>query len=203
MILEVKQLTKSFGKRRVLNGVSFTLEKGRSLAIVGKSGVGKTTLLHLIAHLDQPDSGEVKILGQTMTKESAPQMLRSEIAFIFQSYHLLEDFSAIENVLMPKRIARKPATRSMGYELLDKVGLKHLAETKVSFLSGGERQRVAIARALSNDPSLILADEPTGNLDTMTSEMILELLFSLGKSVVLVTHDRDLAQRCDSCIELT
>lgn len=207
MIIEAIELNKSFFEPKrldILRKVSLHLRRGESIAICGRSGEGKTTLLHLLGTLEQPDSGELFIAGTKASSKNAYRLRQKEIGFIFQSFNLLEDFTALDNVLMPSRIARSFSKSAETYALalLDEVGLAERAHTRAKLLSGGERQRVAIARALSNNPSLILADEPTGNLDRDNARRIGELLISSvkekNKSLVLVTHDPDLASLCDS-----
>ncbi len=197
MILKAKAITKSYGKHPILAGITLSIQPGESVAICGRSGEGKTTLLHILGTLEEADSGEIEIAGKRLTRSTAPHIRNSQIGFIFQAYNLLEDFTAIENVLMPARIARAPAKKETGLELLSLVGLEQKADMPAKLLSGGERQRVAIARALCNDPNLILADEPTGNLDRANGKKIGELLISLKKSLILVTHDPELAALCD------
>lgn len=195
-ILKAINIHKSFGNIQVLKGVNLILESGESMAILGRSGEGKTTLLHILGNLEEPDNGHVEIGSKLLTKNNAPSIRRDEIGFIFQSYNLLEDFTALENVLMPARIARKLASEAKGLDLLRSVGLEEKKSILAKNLSGGERQRIAIARAICNDPSIILADEPTGNLDQANSEQVSKLLLSLGKSLILVTHDSELASLC-------
>jgi lipoprotein-releasing system ATP-binding protein len=204
MSLIAKRIRKSFyypKKVTVLSNVSLEVNQGESIAICGRSGSGKTTLLHILGTLEQADSGEVIIAGQRATEQNATLLRRRFIGFVFQSYNLLEDFTALDNVLMPARIAKTECTRSKGMDLLEQVQLTHRADFPAKLLSGGERQRVAIARALCNDPQLILADEPSGNLDSATGKAIGALLLSLvkerGKTLLLVTHDEDLASLCD------
>jgi lipoprotein-releasing system ATP-binding protein len=196
MILKAKNISKAYPKVQVLSDISLHVKSGESIAICGRSGEGKTTLLHILGTLDEPDSGEIEIAGQRLTRSTAPNIRNQQIGFIFQAYNLLDDFTALENVLMPARIARKPITRQKGLELLALVGLEAKADLPAKLLSGGERQRVAISRALCNDPNLILADEPTGNLDRANGRKIGELLISLKKSLILVTHDPELAALC-------
>lgn len=198
MILKAKNLHKSYGNTTVLSGVNLDVEEGESIAICGRSGEGKTTLLHILGSLEEPDSGEIEIAGLRLLRSNAKQIRNAQIGFIFQSYNLLDDFSVIENVLMPAKIARKSATRAKGLELLEIVGLESKADQKASLLSGGEKQRVAIARALCNDPHFILADEPTGNLDRETGRRIGKILLGLNKTLLLVTHDPDLAALCQT-----
>lgn len=196
MILKAKNIVKSFDKLKVLSNISLDVMTGESIAICGRSGEGKTTLLHILGTLEEPDSGEIEIAGMKLTRSNAKEIRNSQIGFIFQSYNLLEDFTAIENVLMPARIARKNPSRAKGIELLSLVGLESKADAPAKFLSGGERQRVAIARALCNDPNLILADEPTGNLDRENGKKVGEILMRLKKTLILVTHDPELAALC-------
>lgn len=197
MILKARNIVKSYPKLQVLSNISLDVGVGESVAICGRSGEGKTTLLHILGTLEEPDSGEIEIAGRQLTRSSAPLIRNQQIGFIFQAYNLLEDFTTLENVLMPARIARRPATRQKGLELLSLVGLSDRADFPAKLLSGGERQRVAIARALCNDPALILADEPSGNLDRANAKKIGELLLSLNKTLILVTHDPDLAALCN------
>lgn len=195
-VLKANNIHKSFGNIQVLKGVNLILESGESMAILGRSGEGKTTLLHILGNLEEPDSGHVEIGSKLLTKNNAPFIRREKIGFIFQSYNLLEDFTALENVLMPARIARKQVSEAKGLNLLLSVGLEEKKLILAKNLSGGERQRIAIARALCNDPSIILADEPTGNLDRANSEQVSNLLLGLKRSLVLVTHDSELASLC-------
>ncbi|HSX11677.1 MAG TPA: ABC transporter ATP-binding protein [Chlamydiales bacterium] len=197
MILKASHIFKSYPKVKVLSGISLSVAAGESIAICGRSGEGKTTLLHILGTLEEPDSGTLEINGEPLTRSNASHLRNEQIGFVFQAYNLLEDFTALENVLMPARIARRSAERKKGLELLSLVGLEERADFPAKLLSGGERQRVAIARALCNDPSLILADEPSGNLDRANAKRIGEILISLKKSLILVTHDPDLAALCD------
>jgi|SRR5579872_3702756 len=203
-VLSAKNLFKTFKspqKVTVLAGVSLDVEKGESVAVCGRSGEGKTTLLHILGSLEAPDSGTVEIQGQLFSPSKAAELRNRHIGFIFQTFNLLEDFTLLENVLMPARIARVSRDRKYGLELLQKVGLAERADFPAKLLSGGEKQRAAIARALCNDPDLILADEPSGNLDRANAENIGTLLLSLvkqeKKSLILVTHDDQLARLCD------
>ena len=195
----------------VLHNVSFSLNQGDMMAIVGSSGSGKSTLLHLLGGLDSPTSGEVTFDGQAMSKlsSSAKAELRNrELGFIYQFHHLLPDFSAEENVGMPLLIGRqKPADiRRRAMDMLRAVGLEHRAAHRPSELSGGERQRVAIARALVNNPRLVMADEPTGNLDARNADSIFQLLGELnasqGTAFLVVTHDLHLAKRMRTQLEM-
>lgn len=207
-ILEAKEIAKSVGEPQpiqILKGLSIKVSRGESLAIMGRSGEGKTTLLHILGSLDTPCSGTVMIAGKDVARSDRNLVRQQHVGFIFQSFHLLQDYTALENVLMPARIARKSCLKhseacERAEALLEAVGLSHRKNEMAKVLSGGEKQRVTIARALCNNPDLILADEPTGNLDQHTSDQIHELLISLcekeGKTVVIVTHDPDLAGLC-------
>jgi lipoprotein-releasing system ATP-binding protein len=203
-ILKGTNLKKSFtypSQVSVLDGVNLTVYPNESIAIMGRSGEGKSTLLHILGTLETPTSGTLEIAGKN--GYSHPQKIRNQhIGFIFQGFHLLEDETAFSNVLMPAKIGRKSKSfQTRALDLLDRVGLKDRAHFNVQQLSGGEKQRVAIARALCNHPDLILADEPTGNLDSQTANEIHRLLFSFvrqeGKSLIVVTHDPNLAALCD------
>ena len=205
--------TYSLGKRslEVLRGVDVSLERGEFLALRGASGAGKSTLLHLLGGLDSPTQGEVLFQGQDLSDLSRRELahMRNEhVGFIFQFYYLLPELDALENVCLPARMARISAGKAenRGRDLLARVGLKERMEHKPYELSGGEQQRVAIARALMNEPQLILADEPTGNLDSHTGEEIIDLLCSLRTekqtTLVVATHDAKVAARAPRIIEL-
>lgn len=196
MILQAKKIIKSYPKVQVLSEIDLTVNEGESIAICGRSGEGKTTLLHILGTLEEPDSGSIEIKGKQLTHSNAHNLRNQCIGFIFQSYNLLEDFTTLENVLMPARIARAPVSRQKGLDLLKLVGLEERADFPAKLLSGGERQRAAIARALCNNPDLILADEPTGNLDRENAKKIGEILLSLNKTLIIVTHDLELASLC-------
>ena len=203
MILEASNISKTFlfpKKTSLFSGIDLSINAGDSLAITGRSGSGKTTLLHILGTLEQPDEGIVKISGIPFSKSKCAEIRSKYIGFIFQSFNLLEDFTALENVLMPAKIARKPVSKEYGLHLLEQVGLEDRANFPSKLLSGGERQRVAIARALCNDPLLILADEPTGNLDLINANLVGELLLELcekrGKGLILVTHEKSIANLC-------
>lgn len=202
MSVEVKGIVKSFQGVKALSGVSFFLDGGKTLAITGRSGAGKTTLLHIIGGLEKKDSGEVFIEGRVLERKNASMFRREKLGFIFQNYNLLEDFSVLDNVLFPARIAKKNLSKSHGETLLEKVGLLDKAKLLPKQLSGGERQRVAIARALCNDPGVILADEPTGNLDRENAKKIAELLLQSGKTVILVTHDPVIGSLCEEKLHI-
>lgn len=196
----------------VLEGFALDVEEGEMVAIVGPSGVGKSTLLHLLGGLDRPDNGSVRLAGEELALMSADQLARfrnRHVGFVFQFHHLLPEFTALENVAMPGWIGRFPREEALekASNLLAELGLSDRMQHYPGQLSGGEQQRVAIARALLVDPSLLLADEPTGNLDTETSERVFELMRALhlkrNLTSVIVTHNRELASRCDRVLEMT
>jgi ABC-type lipoprotein export system ATPase subunit len=205
--------TYEMGRRSltVLRDLSFSVARGEFVALRGASGAGKSTLLHLLGGLDTPDQGEIWFGGQNLAKFSAAQLAqlrRSRVGFVFQAFHLMPELDALENVCLPARIARVPIAEAAqrGRELLTKVGLKDRMEHRPTELSGGERQRVAIARALINQPDLILADEPTGNLDSHTGGEIIDLLCSLvaerKTTLVIATHDSSVAARAPKVVHL-
>ncbi|MBN6066003.1 lipoprotein-releasing ABC transporter ATP-binding protein LolD [Aggregatibacter actinomycetemcomitans] len=188
----------------VLKQVSFAMQPGELVAIVGSSGSGKSTLLHTLGGLDQPSGGEVFIKGQSlqqMTPNALAKLRNQYLGFVYQFHHLMADFTALENVMMPMLIGRqnKSEAQARAEQMLSAVGLQHRISHRPSALSGGERQRVAIARALVNNPALVLADEPTGNLDHKTTESIFELIQQLNQekhiAFLLVTHDLSLAEK--------
>ena len=204
-----KKVTSPEGELTILDDVSLTIAPGESAAVVGPSGAGKTTLLALLAGLDEPTSGEVWLNGVELTNldEDGRAALRNrEVGFVFQSFHLLPSLTAIENVLLPLELSATPNANEQAREALVEVGLDHRLLHYPRQLSGGEKQRVAIARAFVTAPSLLFADEPTGNLDNKTGGRILNLLFDLNAAakttLVLVTHDLDAANRCDRLLEL-
>ena len=210
-ILEAEELTKTFDgspPQEVLKGVSLRAKQGESIAIMGKSGEGKSTLLHIFGSLDVPTTGSLKVCGTTVKGTQDSSLRNEKIGFVFQFYNLLEDFTALENILMPARIARKltEEAKARAHKLLEEVGLSHKANAHAKFLSGGEKQRVAIARALLNRPALLLADEPTGNLDREHSLEIQELLLKSAKAhdttLIVVTHDAEFARRCSRLLFL-
>lgn len=206
MILEAKGIEKSFGDLKVLKGVDLQVEQGEVLAIMGASGAGKSTLLEILGTLSTPDGGSLTIDGTPVLSLGSKVLASfrgSRIGFVFQFHHLLPEFNALENVMIPAMIAGKSrsAARAEALRLLEMVGLGGRTAHKPSELSGGEQQRVAIARALVNSPAVLLADEPTGNLDSATKEDIHKLFFSLretlGQTIIIVTHDPELAALCD------
>ena len=206
-ILSAKNISKSFPGIDLLKAISLEVAAGEAVAIMGKSGEGKSTLLHILGTLDAPSAGEVAIAGHPVRAANTAQIRNQHVGFIFQAFHLLEEETALSNVLMPAKIGRQEKARTeRALALLEQVGLSSRKDTLVKFLSGGEKQRVAIARALCNDPELILADEPTGNLDHATSQAIHELLISsakkMDKALIVVTHDPELAKLCDRILIL-
>ncbi|MCH8474087.1 MAG: ABC transporter ATP-binding protein [Opitutales bacterium] len=212
-ILEAREVSRHYpqGRRRltVLNKVSLSLRAGESLAVVGPSGSGKTTLLGLCAGLDLPDEGEISFGGNVLTgrsEEERATIRREQAGFIFQSFHLLPTLTALENAAVPGELLGWPDARDRAGKLLQEVGLGDRLNHYPSQLSGGEQQRVAVARALVNKPSVLFADEPTGNLDTKTGETIADLLFALNSSadtaLILITHDEKLAARADRVLYL-
>ena len=205
--------TYTLGRRslEVLRGVDVELRRGEFLALRGASGAGKSTLLHLLGGLDSPNQGEIRLAGRNLAalgRRDLARLRNEEVGFIFQAYYLLPELDALENVCLPARMARTPAAQAeaRGRELLGRVGLKDRLEHKPYELSGGEQQRVAIARALINEPDLVLADEPTGNLDSHTGEEIIELLCALRDekqtTLIMATHDARLAARAPKVVEL-
>ncbi|SIS68464.1 ABC transporter ATP-binding protein [Belliella pelovolcani] len=212
-ILTVKDVSKTYqsGSRKltVLDQVNFEILEGESIAIVGPSGSGKTTLLGLCAGLDAASTGSVILNGEAFEKLNEDQRaaVRSrDVGFIFQNFQLLPTLTALENVMVPLELKKRKDARSKAMELLEKVGLKDRMTHYPTQLSGGEQQRVSIARAFANEPKILFADEPTGNLDTETGEMIEALIFDLNKAqgttLILVTHDTELAKRTDRIIQI-
>jgi lipoprotein-releasing system ATP-binding protein len=214
-VLELERVTKSYGERvvtEVLHGIDLAFEPGELAALVGPSGSGKSTLLNLMGLLDRPSSGRVRLQGvdtTTLDDDGLTAFRGRTLGFVFQFHHLLPAFTALENVMLPAWSCRgRPtaAIREKATELLRRVGLATHAHQKATDLSGGEQQRVAIARALIMDPPLILADEPTGNLDTQTADQIFALLTECnrerGAAMLVVTHDPRIAARCDRTVEL-
>ncbi|MFN7951932.1 MAG: ABC transporter ATP-binding protein [bacterium] len=215
LAIAVSGLTKTFQKKavsvEVLKGVDLELERGSSVAIMGASGAGKSTLLHVLGGLERPTAGSVVIEGRDVY--ALPEIKRSElrnrsIGFVFQFHHLLPEFTALENVMMPALIAREPepAARARAAGLLEEVGVGHRLTHRPGELSGGEQQRVSLARALVMDPAVVLADEPTGNLDVTTGTRIFDLLLDMnrrrGTTLVVVTHNPELATRMERCLRM-
>lgn len=206
MIIEAKNIEKSFGTLKVLKGIDFIAEKSEVVSIMGASGAGKSTLLQILGTLSTPDSGSIEINGVDVLRLKEKQLSafrNKEIGFVFQFHHLLPEFTSLENVMIPAFIAGRSEkdAKVEALELLDNLGLSERIHHKPSELSGGEQQRVAIARALINKPSILFADEPSGNLDSITKNEIHKLFFSLrnkyGQTIIIVTHDPELASMCD------
>ena len=210
-MIQINNITKSFGSLQVLKGISLHINKGEVVSIVGPSGAGKTTLLQIIGTLDRPDGGQVVVDGINTTRLSTDKLSdfrNQHLGFVFQFHQLLPEFTAIENIMIPAFIAGKSRSeaRRRAEELLDFMGLADRATHKPAELSGGEKQRVAVARALVNNPEVILADEPSGSLDSKNKEELHRLFFDLrdkfGQTFVIVTHDEGLAQITDRTIHL-
>jgi lipoprotein-releasing system ATP-binding protein len=206
-ILQARQISKKFlapVEVDVLKGIDLTIHQGESIAIIGKSGEGKSTLLHILGTLEKPTSGFLEICGKDVSTASLPQLRNRHIGFIFQNYNLLDDYTTLDNVLMPTHPGSAAHTRAL--MLLEVVGLSARAKFLAKILSGGEKQRATIARALCNDPDLILADEPSGNLDHANSQEVHTLLYRLtkefNKSLIVVTHDQELSSHCGKTLLL-
>lgn len=206
MIIEAKSIVKSFGSLQVLKGIDFGVGKGEVVSIMGASGAGKSTLLQILGTLSTPDSGSLTINGTDVLALSGKELSafrNKEIGFVFQFHHLLPEFTALENVMIPAFIAGRSDrdAKAAATELLTELGLKDRVSHKPSELSGGEQQRVAIARALINKPAILFADEPSGNLDSVTKAELHKLFFDLrdkfGQTIIIVTHDPELAAMCD------
>ncbi|MGN0648206.1 MAG: ABC transporter ATP-binding protein [Oscillospiraceae bacterium] len=193
-----------------LKGVSLTIDDGEMVAVIGKSGAGKSTLLHILACIDSYESGEYKmddVLIQKLSERQYARIRNEKIGMVMQDFALVDDFTAIENVMLPLDFAtkKKPDRKSLAINVLKSVGMDSMARKPVNKLSGGQKQRVAIARAIVNEPSVILADEPTGALDTRTADEIMEVfkrLHQQGKTIIIVTHDMGVAQQCERMIEI-
>lgn len=210
-MIEASGIQKSYGQLQVLKGVGLSIKKGEVVSIVGKSGAGKSTLLHILGTLDLPDAGHLSINDTDVRKLNEQQMAsfrNQQIGFVFQFHHLLPEFNALENVCMPAFIAQSPelSAKKRAKELLHDLGLSDRLDHKPNELSGGEQQRVAVARALMNRPSVILADEPSGNLDTETSKDLHQLFFELRdkwqQTFIIVTHNVELAQMSDRTLRM-
>ena len=204
-----KRVADAAGWLSILNDVSFTVPKGQSIAIVGASGSGKSTLLGLMAGLDTPTEGHVSLLGQSLfslDEDGRAQLRSKQVGFVFQSFQLLPNLNALENVLLPLELSGAPNAVAQATSMLAQVGLGERLKHYPRTLSGGEQQRVAIARAFAQSPPILFADEPTGSLDSVTGERIIELLFGMnqasGSTLVLVTHDNDLARRCERVLKI-
>jgi lipoprotein-releasing system ATP-binding protein len=210
-MLQANNIHKQYGTVQVLKGVDIDIKKGEIVSIVGSSGAGKSTLLHILGTLDKPDQGTIKLNGSQITGFSDRQLaaFRNQyIGFVFQFHHLLPEFTALENVCIPGWISRKPTAEieERARKLLKHLGLEHRIENKPQALSGGEQQRVAVARALINDPQIIFADEPTGNLDSVNARELHELFFRLrdefSQTFLIVTHNEELAQMSDRLLHM-
>ena len=210
-VITLRNIHKSFGQLEVLKGIDLTINPHQVVSIVGPSGAGKTTLLQIMGTLYKPDSGQIEIAGQNVLGLSANKLAKfraEHLGFVFQFHQLLPEFSAHENVMIPGMIAHRPQgeARKRALELLDFMGLSGRASHKPAELSGGEKQRVAVARALMNEPDVILADEPSGSLDTRNKQELHQLFFRLrdemGQTFVIVTHDEELAAITDRTIHL-
>jgi putative ABC transport system ATP-binding protein len=210
--IQVDGVTKRYGALEVLRGVDLSVPAGKFAAVIGKSGSGKSTLIGVVSGLEKPDSGRVLVQGHDLSHLDQRQMAelrRLSIGIVFQNFSLIPSLSALDNVLLPTFFDERTSVRerrARATELLDQVGLHDRMQHRPSELSGGEQQRVAIARALVNGPSILLADEPTGNLDTETGTAVLELLFAMGRArattLLVVTHDLDIAAKADMIIEM-
>ena len=210
-MIEAKGIVKNYGNLRVLKGVDILIKKGEVVAITGKSGAGKSTMLHILGTLDQSDEGTILFEDNDISKYNNKELAKfrnSEIGFIFQFHYLLPEFTALENVCIPGFIAKRPENEVIeeAKKLLDYLGLTDRMQHKPGALSGGEQQRVSVARALINKPSVIFADEPSGNLDIQSSQELHSLIFKLrndfNQTFVLVTHNTDLAKMSDRCLEM-
>ncbi|MCT1526503.1 ABC transporter ATP-binding protein [Sphingobacterium hotanense] len=211
MILKANNIFKSYGDLPILKGVSVSVNKGEIVSIVGASGAGKSTLLHIMGTLDKPDKGTLMIEGVdvfSLSEKNLSDFRNKHIGFVFQFHHLLPEFTALENVCIPAYIAGldKGQAEKRGMELLDVLGVAHRAKHKPSAMSGGEQQRVSVARALINDPTIVLADEPSGNLDSENAASLHQLFFDLRdkmqQTFVIVTHNEDLARISDRTIHM-
>ena len=215
-VLEVKNLHRYLGRgdnrNHVLRGIDLSLPRGKTVSIVGPSGCGKSTLLYLLGLLDHPNEGEIYLNGQRVDKTSEKErtyIRAAKLGFVFQFHFLLAEFSAFQNLVLPMRKLKKIPEEEIedrALELLDRVGLKNKADRMGNHLSGGERQRIAVARSMVNDPDLILADEPTGNLDSANSDSLFNemqrLAHDFNRTILIVTHNRSLAEACDICLRM-
>jgi putative ABC transport system ATP-binding protein len=214
LILEVKNITKEVnspeGLLTIVKDINLSVEKGKPISLVGPSGSGKTTLLAIMAGLDLPTQGSVSLLGSNITsmnEDQRAQIRAMDVGFVFQSFHLMPRLSALDNIMLPLEIAGDKDAKEKSKEALDQVGLSGRAMHFATQLSGGEKQRVALARAIVNQPKILFADEPTGNLDQKSSNAVTDLLFSINElintTLVLVTHDLSLAKKCEEVFELS
>jgi lipoprotein-releasing system ATP-binding protein len=205
-MLKALNISKNYGSHIILNNLNLELEAGTSCAIVGKSGIGKSTLLHILGTLDSPDQGMITLNTHPITSKNADEFRQKHIGFIFQNYNVLEDFTVLENLKIASMIRNISYDEQACLEMLDMVNLKHKSSTMTRLLSGGEKQRLAIARALIHRPKIIFADEPTGSLDQSQATIIEELLMKGVKeghvSLIIVTHDLELAKKCDRIYQL-
>ncbi len=214
-VMELKNITKFYGTKiqtQVLFGINLSFEEGSFNSIIGQSGSGKSTLLNILGTLDRPTDGEIYINGintAQMKQRDLSNLRNQTLGFIFQFHYLLPEFTVLENVLMPYRISKRPITEEVmnrANELLDFVGLSKVKNNLATNISGGQQQRVAIARSLINQPKIILADEPTGNLDSDTTEQVYDLLREINKkyntTFIIITHDRHIAEKADRIVEI-
>jgi lipoprotein-releasing system ATP-binding protein len=210
-LLAAENIHKRFGTVEVLKGVDLTIQKGEIISIVGPSGSGKSTLLHILGTLDKPDQGQVQLNTTNITSLSGKklsQFRNTHIGFVFQFHHLLPEFTALENVCIPGWMSgtKKSSVKERALQLLNLLGLGHRLEHKPGMLSGGEQQRVAVARALINNPDILFADEPSGNLDTANAKELHQLFFDLrkdfGQTFLIVTHNEELAQLSDRVVHM-
>ena len=210
-MIQAHNIQKSYVQLHLLKGVDLEIGRGEVVSIVGKSGAGKSTLLHILGTLDKADEGTLIINGENISKLSAKKLAafrNSNIGFVFQFHHLLPEFTALENVYIPALIGKQPESKAQqrAKELLDYLGLSGRLTHKPSQLSGGEQQRVAVARSLINQPAIVFADEPSGNLDSASSQELHQLLFDLRRdfqqTFIIVTHNKELAAMSDRCLEM-
>lgn len=215
-MITLRNVTKIYNRKKAnefeaLHGISLEIADGEMAAVIGKSGAGKSTLLHILACIDSYESGEYHIdetLVKELTERKSAQIRNEKIGMVMQDFALVEDFTALENVMLPLEFAKRKKTgrKQLALNALRSVGMAEFAKKPVSKLSGGQKQRVAIARAIVNEPTVILADEPTGALDSGTAQEIMDvfkLLHEQGKTVIIVTHDMGIAQQCERIIEIT
>lgn len=210
-MIQASAIRKTYGNLEVLKGVDLLVAKGEIVAVVGKSGAGKSTLLHILGTLDRADAGSIQIKGTEISQLAGRKLAafrNQHLGFVFQFHHLLPEFTALENVCIPAYIAGTPTAKAAAraLELLDYLGIAARSTHKPSQLSGGEQQRVAVARALINQPAVVFADEPTGNLDSASSQELHQLMFALRKdfqqTFIIVTHNLELARMSDRCLEM-